>query len=155
MANPRSAPSFIRFVSVTTISFFIGAPAMTYVLLALKGLTAFAAPHRIEMMAWVFHVTWMSALMTGLSVSMIIWKIVSGTGFFTQPYDFGRCFSLGAIIGACAEAFWTWMYGRVAHRPFSNFWIAGATIVGCLVGSLTTAVVLARSKNYQPKVPLV
>jgi len=150
MSIQRSSPSAVRLVVLMTASFVMGVPVLTYGLLALKGLPAFAASHWINVLSWVFHVTWMAALMAGVLISILVWKMVNSTGFFTRPYDFGRCFSLGAITGAFAEALSTWMYGRLAHRPFSNFWIAGATIAGCLVGSLTTAIVLARSKKLPP-----
>lgn len=129
------------------VSFVLGIPLMTYALLALKGLPAFAVPHQLDVMAWVFRVTSMAALLAGFLVSILVWTMINSTGFFTRPYDFGRCFSLGAITGAFAEALSTWMYGQLSHRPFSNFWIAGATIAGCLVGSFTTAIALARSKK--------
>jgi len=143
----HSPPSGLRLVPLMTMAFVIGAPIITCALLALKGLPVFASPHGMTVLAWVFHVTWMAALMAGFLVSILVWKVVNSTGFFTQPYDFGRCFSLGAITGALAEAFTTWIYGHFSHRPFSNFWIAGATIAGCLVGSFTTAILLARSKR--------
>jgi uncharacterized membrane protein len=119
----------------------------TYALIILKGLPSFALSDPLTVLSWIFHVTWMAALLAGFLVAALVWKIVQETPAFTQPYDFGRCFSLGAVVGALAEAVSTWCYRYFSHRPFSSFWIAGATIAGCLIGALTTAVVLARRKN--------
>lgn len=150
-----SSSSFIRFVSWMIVSFVIETPLITYALLILKGLPSFAVPHWMDVLAWVFQATWLAGGIAGLLVSVIVWTIIQRTGFFTRPYDFGRCFSLGAIIGTLAEAFSTLLYRHFSHRPFLSFWIAGAAMTGCLVGSFTTSLVLACLKDYQPKVPLV
>jgi len=128
----------------TILSFLILSPLITLGLLILKGLPSFTAGHNLQLVLWVYQVTWVPALMSGILLSFVLAAIRPWMNFFTRPYDFGRCFSLGAISGALAEAFCTWTYRALSHRPFSSFWIAGAMISGALAGAGITAVLLRR-----------
>jgi hypothetical protein len=127
---------------ILTFSFLALVPLTTFILLYLKGIPTFAEQQIREVILWVYGVTWMPALVAGLLVSTIVSGVTHRTDYFHRPYDFGRCFSLGAIAGALSEALATWMYRIASHRPFSGFWIAGAMIAGCLVGAFLTSLVL-------------
>src|SRR5439155_106446 len=106
-----------------------------FVLLILKGLPTFAESHLLDVVLWVYSVTWIPALLAGILLSAVVVPTVSRTRYFHQPYDFGRCLSLGAIVGSIVEALATLLYRSVSHHLFSGFWIAGATIAGCLSGA--------------------
>lgn len=139
--------------SLLMLSFLIVTPLVTFVLLVLKGLPSFAAEHTLEVLVWVFSSTWAPALMAGALLASIVSAVSKETGYFHRPYDFGRCFSLGAIVGAVSEALATWGYRALTHHPFSDFWIAGAMISGCLSGSFLTAFFL-RSPADVPSKPV-
>jgi hypothetical protein len=127
-----------------TAGFLATAPLTTFVLLVLKGLPDFAASHQGEVLLWVYTVTWKPALLAGVLLGGVVVTIVSRTRSFHQPFDFGRSLSLGAVVGALAEALATGLYRALSHRMFSDFWIAGAMIAGCLAGGLIVAAVLWR-----------
>ena len=135
---------FSQIVVRATFSFVVLSPLMTFVLLLFKGLPPFAAGHTFDVVEWIYQTTWLVALMSGLWLSLVLTGIRSWLHFFIQPYDFGRCFSLGAVSGALAQAFSTWVYRALSHRPFSSFWIADAMIAGALAGSGITAFLLWR-----------
>jgi len=126
----------------TTFGFVILVPLYTYFLLVIKGLPDFAASHPFDVVEWVYASTWMAALMSGLLVAASVISVVRSTPFFHQPFDFGRCFSLGGISGALAEIPSTWLYRYLFHRPHSNFWIAGASIAGFLAGATLVPLLL-------------
>jgi len=125
-------------------SFLILAPLTTFLLIVLKGLPAFAASQLGEVLIWVYTVTWIPALLAGALLGGLVVMSAARTSYFHQPYDFGRSLSLGAIAGALAEALATWTYRAVSHRLFSDFWIAGAMITGCLAGGVIAAAFLWR-----------
>jgi len=127
-----------------TFAFVVMAPFTTFILLTLKGLPTFAISHVEQVLIWVYGVTWIPALLSGLLLSAIVSNLLNQTDYFHRPYDFGRCFSLGAITGALTEALATGRYRWVSHRPISGFWIAGAMIAGCLAGAFITPLVLWR-----------
>jgi hypothetical protein len=131
-------------MAAATLAFLILSPFITLVLLYLKGLPSFTVGHNLELVLWVYQVTWVPALMSGLVLALALAAIRPWIAYFTRPYDFGRCFSLGAIAGALAEALCTWVYRAMSHRPFSSFWIAGAMISGALTGAGITAALLRR-----------
>jgi hypothetical protein len=131
-------------MAAATMAFLILSPLVTLGLLFLKGLPSFTAGHPLELVLWVYQVTWVPALMSGFLLSFVLDAIRTRMSYFTQPYDFGRCFSLGAISGALAEAFCTWLYRVLSRHPFSSFWIAGAMISGALAGAVITAALLRR-----------
>jgi len=125
---------------VLAAAFFVLAPFMTFILLWLKGLPSFASPAQV--LAWVYGVTWAPALLAGVLLAAVVSTVVQRTAYFQRPYDFGRCFSLGAIVGALTQASATWIYRGLTHHPFSDFWIAGAMIAGCLSGAILTPIIL-------------
>jgi hypothetical protein len=127
-----------------SISFLVLSPLMTYGLLIGKGLPSFAVDHLWTVLVWVYQVTWIPALLSGLSLSLVLTGIRSRVLFFIRPYDFGRCLSLGVVLGALTEAASTWGYRLISHRPFSSFWIAGAMISGALAAAIIVPVLLLR-----------
>ncbi|HVO32803.1 MAG TPA: hypothetical protein VMU17_02740 [Elusimicrobiota bacterium] len=126
----------------TIAAFTALAPLFTFLLLVIKGLPSFAAPHWPDVLLWVYQVTWLAAAVAGLLLSGILVAIRRKLSYFLSPYDFGRCFSLGAIAGATVEAASTWTYRRLSHHPFSSFWIAGAMMAGCLAGMVIVPAIL-------------
>jgi hypothetical protein len=121
---------------VLTMLGFMGlVPLYTYLLLVLKGLPAFAVSHQIDVLAWVYESTWLAALISGLLVSVVLSIVVKRTPYFHRPFDFGRCFSLGGIMGALADTPATWLHRSLSHRPYSDFWMAGASMAGFLAGA--------------------
>jgi len=133
---------FARVAVPLALLFTVVAPLATFVLLAAKGLPAFTAFKTWEVMLWVYQVTWMPALLSGIILGVTTARVTSVTGYLHQPYDVGRCLSVGAIVGALAEALITSSFRIATHHPFSAFWIAGATIAGCVTGGVLTAIVL-------------
>src|SRR5665213_166958 len=131
-------------IAFTTILFSIVAPLCTFGMLFLKGLPHFTAGHALDVVIWIYQVTWIPSLISGLLLSAVFYGIRPWRSYFIQPYDFGRCFSLGAIVGAITEASTTWGYRMILHRPFSGFWIAGEMIAGFLVGATLSVIVLGR-----------
>jgi hypothetical protein len=138
-----NTPQFRLRIAITLL-FALLTPPVTYILLALKGLPTFAMTHQGEALLWAYSVTWVPALLAGLLLSGIVSQVIQKTDSFHKPYDFGRSFSLGAIGGALSEAVATAFYRAVSHRPFSDFWIAGATIAGCLIGAGVVSAILWR-----------
>jgi len=128
----------------STILFLIDAPLCTFALLLQKGLPPIAAGHVFDVVIWVYQVTWVPALVSGLLLSATLRGIRPWFPYFTKPYDFGRCFSLGAITGALAEAVATGGYRWMTHHAFSGFWIADAMIAGCLAGAGISVITLGR-----------
>jgi hypothetical protein len=120
---------------MTTLGFLLLVPLYTDILLVLKGLPGFAASHPMDVVVWVYASTWLAALVSGLLVSAVATLIVRRTSYFHQPFDFGRCFSLGGIMGALAEMPATWLHRTISHRPPSDFWMAGASMAGFLAGA--------------------
>jgi hypothetical protein len=125
-------------------SFLLLTPLVTGFLLWMKGFPDFAAGHPWAVFLWIYNVTWVPALVAGVLVAVVVSGVVRRTNYFHKPFDFGRSFSLGAIVGALAEAFATWFYREVTRHPFSDFWIAGAMIAGCLAGAALVPAVLWR-----------
>ena len=130
----------------TTLSFMILVFFFMFGLLVLKGLPSFAADEQVTVLGWVCQVTWLPALLSGLFLSLVMIGIHPRLAFFVQPYDFGRCFSVGGIAGALAEALSTWAYRTLSQRPFSGFWIGGAMISGFFAGALIVSYLLWRAK---------
>jgi len=120
----------------TTLTFLIFAPLVSFVLLVIKGLPHFAIDHPIDVLVWVYQATSLPALVSGGLLAAVLAGVQPRIGFFTEPYDFGRCFSLGAIAGALAEAFSTAAYRALTHHPFSGFLIAEAMIAGAITGAV-------------------
>jgi hypothetical protein len=114
-------------------------PAVTFILLWLKGLPSFTQGRLGRVIVWSYE--------AGMLLALVVWIIVRRTKYFHQPYDFGRCFSLGAVLGAVIQALSTWLYRFLTHHPFSDFWIAGAMIAGCLTGAFLTAFFLRRASH--------
>jgi hypothetical protein len=147
LVDAKRPPSpFPKFPLALAIAggFLVTAPLATFVLLVLKGLPDFAASHPGEVLIWVYNVTWKPALLAGVLLGGVVVTMVSRTRSFHQPFDVGRALSLGAVGGALSEAVATGLYRSLSHRLFSDFWIAGAMIAGCLAGGLLVAAVLWR-----------
>ncbi len=125
------------------LSFTLLTPLVTFLMLWARGLPNFAQGYFLTVVFWVYSVTWAPALLAGALLAAVVYGVIRRTDYFHKPYDFGRCFSLGAITGSLAEALSTWAYRELIHHPFSDFWIAGAMISGCLVGAGLTAWLLA------------
>src|SRR5581483_2206357 len=92
------------------VLFLAFAPLCTFVLLFLKGLPHFATGHEWDVVVWVYQTTWAPALASGLLLAGALRGVRPWRSYFTQPYDIGRCFSFGAIVGALAEACATGVY---------------------------------------------
>ena len=120
-------------------------PAVTFLLLWLKGLPLFIEGHLGKMVVWAYEVTWLPAGVAGIILALSLKSVTRKTGYFHAPYDFGRAFSLGAVLGALIQALSTWLYRSLTHHPFSDFWIAGAMIAGCLSGAFLTAFFLRKA----------
>src|SRR5438045_3614740 len=106
---PPAAPQFSLRIALTG-AFLILSPFVTYLLLSIKGLPSFAISHQGQVLVWIYSVTWVPALLAGLLLSGTVSTLIQKTPYFHCPYDFGRCFSLGAIAGALAEAAATAFY---------------------------------------------
>jgi hypothetical protein len=132
-------------------SFLLLTPAVTAVLLWLRGLPDFVRGYPGAFVVWVYGVAWVPALVAGVLLAVIVSGVVRRTAYFHQPFDFGRSFSLGAIAGALTEAFATWFYREVTRHPFSDFWIAGAMIAGCLSGAVLVPAVLWGLSRKKPQ----
>jgi len=143
--KPRNSPFPIQ--AALAVFFVVLAPLTTFLLLWLKGLPPFAQAGVI--LLWVYSVSWIPALLAGLLLASLLFTLMNRTGYFHRPYDFGRSFSLGAISGALSEALSTWLYRAVSHRPFSDFWIAGAMIAGCLTGALLVSILLWQASKVK------
>ena len=120
-------------------------PTVTFILLWLKGLPLFAEGHMGRVLIWSYEVTWLPAAGAGILLALGVWIATRRTLYFYYPYDFGRSFSLGAVLGALLQAMATWLYRLLIHHPFSDFWIAGAMIAGCLSGAFLTAFFLRKA----------
>jgi uncharacterized protein (TIGR02246 family) len=131
----------IRPIAVA-VGFCIAAPLVTYAALMLRGFPSFVSGHPWIILGWAYSVTWVPAVLSGVILGVAVAAVVRRTDSFHAPYDFGRCFSLGAIVGAIAEAFATTVYRVVSHRGFSDFWIGGSMISGCLAGAVVVPIVL-------------
>src|SRR4051812_9268562 len=90
--------------AVLTGAFFLFTPFVTYLLLAAKGFPTFATQHPGQILIWVYEVTWVPALLSGILLSSVVSRLIYKTSYFHKPYDFGRSFSLGAIAGALSES---------------------------------------------------
>jgi hypothetical protein len=121
------------------LGFMLVTPLITFLLIWMRGLPDFAQNHVPIVLGWVFSVTWVPAMLSGGLLTAILAAVIRRGGYFHKPYDFGRCFSLGAISGALAEAAATGAYRAITDHPFSDFWIAGAMISGCLAGGFLVA----------------
>jgi hypothetical protein len=128
----------------TFLAFVLLSPLMTFVLLWMKGLPDFAEGKKGEVILWVYGMTWVPALITGLLLSVLIARIVRKINYFHKPYDVGRCLSLGAVLGATIQGLATHGYRMVQGLIFSSFWIATGAISGAIVGAIVVAVVLSR-----------
>ena len=142
LMNPdRSA---IRIV----VTFTLLSPLITFGLIVFKGLPSFAADHLWDVFVWVYQVTWIPALLSGILLFLVLAGLKPWLSLFVEPFDFGRCFSLGAVSGAIAEALSTWGWRAISHHPFSSFWIAGATLSGAMAGAiLIPAILRKRTKS--------
>jgi hypothetical protein len=134
-------------------SFSLLTPLVTFLLLWAKGLPDFASTGQV--FVWAYAVTWVPALVAGVLLAVIVCGVIQRTPYFHNPYDFGRCFSLGAISGALTEAFTTFVYRAVTRHPFSDFWIAGAMIAGCLSGAALVPLILWYSTKKNRSLPSV
>jgi len=150
MINNRFDFTPLRFRALPTKNLFVmllllfsaGSPLAMFGLLVTKGLPSFAAVQTWQAFLWVYQVTWMPALLAGVLMASLTVVLTARSPYFHQPFDFGRSFSLGAICGALFEAFATWLFRWITHHPFSQFWIAGSTIAGCLAGGISVSFLL-------------
>jgi len=139
--KPQAIPCTFLIVKIA-LGFVVLVPLYTYSLLVLKGLPSFAESHQIDVVIWVYERTWLAAAVSGVVVSAMVSVIVRRTAYFHSPFDFGRCFSLGAVLGVLAEAPATYVHRAFSHRPYSDFWMAGAMITGALAGATLVPLVL-------------
>jgi len=147
---PRKIPIALQIV----VPFVILVPLVTLGLLMMKGLPSFTNGYEAEVVVWVYRLTWLPGFLSGGLLALVLISLRSRIYYFIRPYDLGRCFSLGAITGAVAEAFSTWAYRAISHHPFSSFWIAGAIIAGAVTGSALTSLVLWRLSRLMPKISI-
>ena len=126
------------------LSFTFLSPLVTFGLIVFKGLPSFASEHVGDVFVWVYQVTWIPALLSGILLWLLLAGLRAQLPFFTQPYDFGRCFSLGTVAGAVVEAVSTWGWRAISHHPFSSFWIAGATLSGSIAGAILMPALLRK-----------
>jgi len=139
-----------QLIPALALSFWAMTPLTTFVLLWLKGFPTFADSHLGQVMVWVYEVTWAPSLLSAVILALLVLLIIKRTEYFHRPYDFGRCFSLGAILGAGAHAGSTWLYRSITQHPFSGFWLAGALIAGSLTGAFLCSFYL-RHASTPPK----
>lgn len=125
-----------RFVITVSGSFVLAAPLVTFALLWLKGLPAFAINQPLTVLAWVYLATGVPAFLAGIFLAGAFVAVPPLRSYAAQPQEIGRGISAGAIIGSLSEALATVVYREVSRRPFSNFWIGGAMITGFIVGGL-------------------
>ncbi len=141
---------------ILTLGFLVGSPLITFLLLWVRGLPDFAQGHLDQVLIWVFSVVWIPALFSGALLSALLAFIVAHTPYFHKPYDIGRSISLGAVLGAVLQALTTLGYRALTHHPFSDFWIGGAMIAGCLTGALMVPFILkqiSKAPQATPKTP--
>jgi len=126
------------------LSFMLLSPLITFGMITFRGLPSFATGHLSDVLVWVYQVTWIPALLSGI----LLWRVLAGIKpwlfFFVEPFDFGRCFSLGAVTGAVVEALSTWGWRAISRHPFSSFWIAGATLSGSVAGAILMPALLRK-----------
>lgn len=136
---------------VLLFGFLIGSPLVTFVLLWLRGLPDFAQSHLDQVLIWVYSVVWAPAAFAGAFLATVLGFIISQTPYFHKPFDFGRSLSLGAVLGAVLQALTTLAYRALTQHPFSDFWIGGGMIAGCLTGAVLVPWVLQQlSKTVTP-----
>jgi len=146
-------PFSIRQISISsTIGFGVLAPLILFGLLCIKGLPPFAVDHPEEVLFWLYTSTGVQSLLAGGFLSGALVLLKSRWGYFIWPYDFGRSASFGAVAGAILYSVATVIVRVISGKPYSDFWIAGALMAGCLAGSILTSLLFWRiSKN--PLVP--
>jgi hypothetical protein len=125
-----------RFVIAVAGFFVLVAPLVTFALLWLKGLPAFAIDRPLQVLVWVYLATGVPAFLAGIFLAGAFLAIPPLWSYAAPLDDIGRSFSAGAIVGSLSEALATIVYREVSRRPFSNFWIAGAMITGFFVGGI-------------------
>lgn len=140
----------IRHLGALILGFLGLSPLVTFGLLWAKGLPDFAAGHLDQVVLWVYSMTWAPALLTGIVLAALVYWIVGETKYFHQPYDFGRSFSLGAVLGCIVQGGATLGYRALTLYPLSDFWVAGALIGGCLTGALLVPLILSRTSSRLP-----
>ncbi len=134
----------------------VAIPLVTFLLLWIKGLPDFARGHLDQVVLFAYVETWLPALLTGAALSIVTAMIIQRTSYFHRPYDFGRSFSLGAVLGALLHGALTFLYRSLTEHVFSSFWIAGAMIAGSIVGAIGLSIILsrlARQANAPGKAP--
>ncbi len=147
---PAEKISWARTAVPVSLSFLLVSPLVMLALLSLKGLPAFASEHLGEVIVWSYDITWLPALGSGLLLCLVLRGIRPWLPFFVHPYDFGRCFSLGAITGGVSQAILMVLFRAVLGRPFSGFWTAGALMAGCISGAALAPIILKRLSRKRP-----
>jgi hypothetical protein len=134
----------IERLALLVIVFAVGAPLITYTLMWLKGIFTFEDSAWKIALAWTYQVTLFPSLVSGTAIWGLLRAITQRTAYFHRPYDFGRCFSLGAVTGAVLHSAGVCLSFLIIHphgRP-SAFWIATGLMAGALCGSATVSLIL-------------
>lgn len=142
LSAPPKLPPRLKFKlgGIIILGFLILSPILTFFLFLVKGLPDFARARLLLVLGWVFQTTWLAALVAGVLIAAIVLATVQRTPIFIYPYDFGRCFSLGAIVGGIAEALGTYVqFFLLFHSAPSGFRLAGDIMSGCVAGAVVAA----------------
>ncbi|MFA5976281.1 MAG: hypothetical protein WC859_08995 [Elusimicrobiota bacterium] len=88
----------------------------------------------------MIETNWLATLVGGGLLWAVSVFLARRTTYFHQPYDFGRCFSLGAIVGSLTQMIGSLIQFPVQFHQFPTwFRLGGALISGCLTGGIVSS----------------
>ncbi|MFA5974610.1 MAG: hypothetical protein WC859_00395 [Elusimicrobiota bacterium] len=147
MIDKEMMPPAIRksWVAGFYVSYVLLVHVLLWMFLIIKGVPSLVQGHPLLFVGWVIETTWLAALIGGGLLMGVTIFLVRCTNCFHHPYDFGRCFSLGAIVGSLAQALGiTLQFLLQFHQLPTGFRVGGAFLSGCLAGGLVVAFFLWR-----------
>lgn len=119
------------------VSYTLLCPLVLLGLFWLQGLPGVALSHPLTFLLWVFSDTWLASIVSGAALAWGTRFLIQRTGYFHQPFDVGRSFSMGAIGGALAQAGGLWLHFLVLfHHAPTAYRTAGNIIAGCISGAI-------------------